>query len=151
MNRVFQTKFELLKKEMDAVQGGIASYGEVQFKIKGWAITIFSAFVFFALEHDQPALLLACTGVVLLFWLLDGFYKGLQEVYLDRAMEIQILVECLLRKGAFSFGDEIVFRLEHMLEAWEANSLTAMVKNAGRRQIAPLYVLMIVLAILLWG
>src|SRR5215217_5483838 len=69
-----KTKLDLLKQEFDSVQGGIARCGDVQFKIKGWAITIFSAFVLIAVQHGKPVLLVACAGTVVLFWLLDSFY-----------------------------------------------------------------------------
>jgi hypothetical protein len=85
----FNFKFELLKREMDAVQSGIRTYGQVQFTIKGWAITLFSGFIFFAAKEKQPVFLGLCAMAVILFWTLDAIFKSIQRVYIDRAVEIE--------------------------------------------------------------
>jgi len=50
MDDEFQYKFELLKQEMDNLQNGIRNYDGTLFTIKGWAITVFSAFIIFAAD-----------------------------------------------------------------------------------------------------
>jgi hypothetical protein len=89
MTDEFSFKFELLKREMDAVQSGIRTYGQVQFTIKGWAITLFSGFIFFAAKEKQPIFLGLCALAVILFWILDVVFKSIQKVYIDRAVEIE--------------------------------------------------------------
>lgn len=109
------TRFELLKKGIDIVQEGISRYGDVQFKVKGWAITIYSGFVIFALQHKQPVMLLACGVTVLLFWVLDAFYKSLQCVYVDQARRIENLVNSCYLEGVPSSSREPVFSLGESL------------------------------------
>jgi hypothetical protein len=89
MDDNFKFKFELLKQEMDSVQKGIHTYGQLQFTIKGWAITLFSGFVIFALDKDMWVILVVGAAVVIFFWFLDASFKGLQKVYLDRAKKIE--------------------------------------------------------------
>jgi hypothetical protein len=146
------TRLELLKKEIDIVQEGIARYGDVQFKIKGWAITIFSAFVIFALEHKQPVMLLACGVTVLLFWALDAFYKSLQSVYICQARRIENLVNSCYLEGVQSSGEKRIFCLESKLHEWEQRSLWKNFGECGRLpQISLIYLVMLAALIFLYA
>jgi hypothetical protein len=85
----FQFKVDMLKHEMDAVQEGIRTYGQVQFTIKGWAVTVFTGALAFALDKNEYRLFFLCVIAVLLFWVLDSIFKSIQEVYIIRATKIE--------------------------------------------------------------
>src|SRR5215217_2271234 len=143
-----KTKLDLLKQEFDSVQGGIARCGDVQFKIKGWAITIFSAFVLIAVQHEKLVLLVACAGTVVLFWLLDSFYKSLQYLYIDRAVEMECLVNRPYRDGVPCFNGWCSFDEQRYEERKGFCLWAKMLKNVRRLQIALLYMAMLALLIL---
>ncbi|MDY7079787.1 MAG: hypothetical protein SXV54_23120 [Chloroflexota bacterium] len=89
MDDKFEYKFELLKQEMDTLQSGIRTYDGTLFTIKGWAITIFSAFIFFAADKQKPIFLAFCAMAIMLFWLLDSIYRSMQRIYIFRYNEIE--------------------------------------------------------------
>jgi hypothetical protein len=90
MDANFQFRADVIKHEMDAVQEGIRTYGKVQFTIKGWAITVFTGVLAFALENDKPMLFPLCVIAVVLFWILDSIFKSIQTVYIKRATTIEM-------------------------------------------------------------
>lgn len=85
----FEYKFELLKQEMETLQEGIRTYDTNLFTVKGWAITIFSAFVIFAAQARQPMYLAFCAIAVVLFWLVDAIFKSIQRIYTHRYNRIE--------------------------------------------------------------
>lgn len=73
-------------KEVDILQSAIRDYDKILFTIKGWAITIFSAFVFFIAredDHEYLFLVMAALGTVM-FWSLGLIYKSYQQRFLSR-------------------------------------------------------------------
>lgn len=95
MDDEFQYKFELVKQEIDSLQSGIRSYDGILFTIKGWAITIFSTFIFFAADKKQPLFLLFCAIAIVLFWLLDSTYRSIQRIYIRRYNAIERYLQSL--------------------------------------------------------
>jgi len=89
MNDEFDHKFDLLKQEIDNLQNGIRNYDTILFTVKGWAITIFSAFVFFAVGKGRSVFLAFCALAIILFWLLDSIYRSIQRVYIRRYNDIE--------------------------------------------------------------
>ena len=89
MTDKFDYQFDLLKNEMDSLQSGIRNYDGTLFTIKSWSITIFSGFVFFAADKNNPAFLGFCAISIVLFWLLDSIYRSIQRVYTRRYNQIE--------------------------------------------------------------
>jgi hypothetical protein len=65
---------------MDIVQGEKRRYSQIQFTVKGWAITVFSGICTLSIKDGKPDLLLLAALSVLLFWILDAIFKGLQTI-----------------------------------------------------------------------
>lgn len=145
MAGLFDLKLDLLKKEMDNIQGHIRAYGQVQFTIKGWAITIYSGFIFFAVKEKEPVFLGLCAITVLLFWLLDAIFKSIQKVYIDRAIKIEsFLQELPVTKGKQAFKDFPVPNTESRFEQltpWE--KVEGALSAAFTFQLALLYIVML--------
>ncbi|UCF07686.1 MAG: hypothetical protein JSW28_08600 [Thermoplasmata archaeon] len=89
----FEFKFERVKLEMEQLQKNMIAYGKSQFMIKGWAITLFSALLFFGSNEINLIFLLFGAVVVVLFWTLDSFFKHIQLVYIKRALEVERLLQ----------------------------------------------------------
>lgn len=79
MENLFSCQLELFKKEMEMLQNAIRGYDTILFTIKGWAITVFSAMVLFAVDKQKPYLYWFCIASVLAFWFIDAFYKDTQK------------------------------------------------------------------------
>ncbi len=89
MKDQFDYQFELLNKEMDTLQANIRNYDSILFRIKGWALTVFSGFVFFSLREGRSTYLLLGAAAVLMFWTLDATYKGFQRTFIIRYNKIE--------------------------------------------------------------
>ncbi len=85
----FDHKFELLKLEIQILQDVIRNYETILFTIKGWAITLFSAVIFFTVQSTKPLYLVFCAFSVLLFWVVDAVFKVTQRKLIERYNVIQ--------------------------------------------------------------
>ena len=146
MDDEFQFKLGLLKQEMDTVQNGIRTYGQVQFTIKGWAITIFSGFIFFATKETKPIFLSLSAVAVILFWILDATFKSLQQVYIERATKIEEFLQGLTpAQGGKAFDKFTVPNIESTFNNLNGPAKARGVLRAGLMlQLALLYVVMLV-------
>lgn len=97
MKDLFDYQFEILIKEYDALQANIRNYDDILFRIKGWAITIFSGIVLLTLKERRPEYLILGAFGVILFWLLDGIFKGFQRAFIVRYNKL----EHFLRRSEF--------------------------------------------------
>lgn len=79
------TNGENKRKHLQLVQDVITRMGSNSFLLKGWSISLITAVVGFAVtsnsDKDRAALLLVATGLVAIFWLLDGYYLGQERCY----------------------------------------------------------------------
>ena len=73
----------LLLKQLDHAQAIIQRLASNSFLLKGWAVTIVSAFVALALKDPKPAPSVAYLAAVpsLIFWLLDGYYLAMERAF----------------------------------------------------------------------
>jgi hypothetical protein len=83
---LFDYKYDLLKEEISTLQSSISEYDKILFTIKGWAITVFSGFIFLiASEEDHRVFFIAMAALAIaLFWSLGLIYKTYQQRFLSR-------------------------------------------------------------------
>ena len=150
MSDEFEYRFELLKQEMATLQDGIKTYDGILFTIKGWAITIFSAFIFFAADKQKPIFLVICAVAVMLFWLLDAIYKSIQGVYIHRYNQI----EEFLRSPQFtktiqerSFNDFSISRVGASFKVGREEKFKTIFRAALMLHNFVLYVAMLILIV----
>ena len=93
MDDLFSYRLKLLQKEMEMLQNGIRGYDSIIFTIKGWSITVFSAIVIFAVDKQKPFLYWLCFASLLSFWLIDAFYKSIQNNMISRYRKIEIFLQ----------------------------------------------------------
>lgn len=58
---LFSYYLTLLQKEIDEIQNKIASYDDSSFKIKGFAVTIWSGIVVWGVSQKSPEIILPLT------------------------------------------------------------------------------------------
>lgn len=151
MTDLFAYQLELLKQEMDMLQNSIRGYDSMLFTIKGWAITIFSGIVLFAVDKQKPVLYLFCIASVLAFWLIDAFYKSTQNLLIKRYRKIEILLQSPDFETVMinrTFGN---FQIPHFQESWvdaqRPERLKLVIRAALQGHTYTLYVFLLILAI----
>ena len=152
MNEESQIKLDLLKHEMDSVQNNLRAYGQIQFTIKGWAITLFSGFIYFAVKEQQPIFLGLCALTVVLFWLLDAIFKSIQTVYIDRARKIEAFLQHLdfSQDLHLHFQNFPIPNTEAAFDAMQGKRWGKAVFHASLTpQLALLYIVMLILLLVL--
>ena len=95
---LLEYRFNLLTQEMKLIQQRIGDFDGMLFRIKGWATTLFSTFVLFALGENGSVFHIAIgAATVLLFWFLDAWYRKIQLGHVDRYG----VIESFLRSNDF--------------------------------------------------
>ncbi len=151
---IFQSKFGLLKQEIDNLQTGIYSYDKILFTIKGWAITVFAGFITLAVQQGKPLLLLFAAIAVILFWILDALFKSIQRVYIARYNQIeeylsgQEFVDALLRRD---FNDFVFPQIGVSFQVDTKRKYVALIKALFLLHNVMLYLPMLgIIALLAW-
>jgi hypothetical protein len=107
----FQTR--MLEKGVEALQQQIGRSDEIVFKIKVGAMTVWVAFVGWALTTRHEGLILLGFVVIIGFWFLEGFLRGVQLRYILRAEDIARLLNDRERLDksftALEFPADIIF------------------------------------------
>ena len=80
----FDFQRQLLQKEMETIQSKISAYDDLSFKIKGWAVTLWSGVIVVGVEKGKPSIVGISIVVVLAFWLLDTYFKSYQRRLMAR-------------------------------------------------------------------
>lgn len=83
----------LCMKEIEIVQATIARYDNNGSTIKSWCITTWSAVSAYALTERASAVALVGLAVILGFAILELTYRRFQRRFIDRAAEIELLLE----------------------------------------------------------
>lgn len=121
MKDLFSYRLELLQKEMEMLQNGIRGYDSIVFTIKGWAITVFSGIILFAVDKQKPFLYLFCIASVLAFWLIDAFYKSTQNCLIIRYSKIETFLRSPEFEQVMSSQDFGTFRVPYFQEGFALN------------------------------
>jgi len=72
----------MLEKGADAIQRHIERIDEVLFKVKASGVTVWVALVGWSFTSKNVLLMLLGLVVILGFWLLEGYFRGIQARYL---------------------------------------------------------------------
>lgn len=105
---LFKFQCELLIKEIEYIHSRIAHYDELSFKIKGWAITLWSGIVAFGAKEGLALVVLASVPATMTFWIVDAYFKQYQRRSMLRMGVIELFLNS---KGFFEKkGLRAVFR-----------------------------------------
>lgn len=78
-HHLFSFRLQLLRDEISLIQDRIKTYDDLSFTIKGWAATLWSAILGFAISQKLSLLVLLAIPVLAAFWLLDAYFKSFQQ------------------------------------------------------------------------
>ena len=93
----FKFQCDLLVKEIEYIHSRIAHYDELSFKIKGWAITLWSGIVAFGAKEGLALVVLASVPATITFWIVDAYFKQYQR----RSMLRMGVIESFLDSKGF--------------------------------------------------
>lgn len=113
---LFAFRLDLLRDEIDEIQGKIAAYDDLSFKIKGWALTLWIATLGFAINQRFPLLAILSVPVLIAFWFLDAHFKSYQQRSMARMGYIERFI-----------NGSINGSVENLAEAFEACSFGSFV------------------------
>jgi len=68
-------RFELLKLEMELIQGVFDKYDAMIFKSRSWFVTLWMATLGLAFTIQLPVLMLMAGALALLYWVLEGLMR----------------------------------------------------------------------------
>lgn len=86
---LFDFKKELLKDEINVIHSKINTYNDLSFKIKGWAVTIWSGFIAYGTQNKDYLVILASLPALITFWTLDAYFKQYQRRSMFRMGRIE--------------------------------------------------------------
>jgi len=78
----FQLQLRMLEKGAEELQGNIGRIDDILFKIKASGITVWVALIGWAFTTKNFLIIPLGWIVIIGFWLLEGFFRGIQERYL---------------------------------------------------------------------
>ena len=72
---LFSLQWTMLLKEIDNIQQNITAYDVHSFRIKGWAVTLWTAAVAWGVIKKTPEFVFLSLLIIFVFWFLDAVYK----------------------------------------------------------------------------
>ena len=95
---LFDFQRDILEKEIETIHKQISAYDDISFKIKGWAVTLWSAIIVLGTDKSKLIIVAISLAAVLAFWFLDTYFK----VYQRRSMTRMGIIEDFLNsKGQY--------------------------------------------------
>src|SRR3954466_7647051 len=82
---------------MEYIHKRIADFDDLSFKIKGWAITLWSGIVAFGVSEGLAIVVLASIPAMITFWIVDAYFKQYQR----RSMMRMGVIESFLDSNGF--------------------------------------------------
>lgn len=98
-------QLELLRDEINKIQGTIAAYDDLSFKIKGWALTLWLGTLGYAIDQRSPLLILVSVPVLMAFWFLDANFKSYQQRSIARMGYIERFINESVRGPVGSLAE----------------------------------------------
>ena len=90
----FEYKLDILKSEISTIQARIGAYDDLSFRVKGWAATLWAGLVGYALANAKMAGIVATIPLMVVFWILDAFFKKYQQRVRARMGVIERFINC---------------------------------------------------------
>ncbi len=84
----FKFQIQMLEKGAEELHRNIGRIDDVLFKIKASGITVWVAMIGWGFSAESQRLIPLGAVVILGFWLLEGFFRGIQARYLAASMKL---------------------------------------------------------------
>jgi hypothetical protein len=142
-----EQRFELLKLEMELVQGVFDKYDAMIFQSRSWFVTIWTATLGLAFTARLPVLMLMAAGLAILYWVIEGLmrhqywhryvvrYRALRDAFNDPTATLDTLS---------------IYDLTHKYGASTPSSWARFKNSFGKLEPILLYFLLGAAAILGW-
>lgn len=109
---IFDIQLDLLKTELNHINGTIRQHDDITKNIKNWAIVAWTASVGFALNKPELHKFIFVTSVIpMLFWIVDGTFRHIQRSFIVRGQEISEFINSDDFLKAAESGGKIQFNL----------------------------------------
>lgn len=107
---ILERKFQIAIKEWEHIRSSIQNSAESKFKIKGWAITIFSGIFALSFHLKNTEILLIAVATTILFWIFDAIHQSVQTICFKREHEIEEFLENPTDEDIMGFNSPIIGR-----------------------------------------
>lgn len=84
----FEFQLRMLEKGAEAIQRHIERIDEILFKVKASGVTVWVALIGWSFASKNVLLVLLGFVVILGFWLLEGYFRGIQARYLASSVNL---------------------------------------------------------------
>jgi hypothetical protein len=146
----FQTR--MFEKGADFIQNHIGRIDEILFKIKASSVTVWIALIGWGLTQGIPQMVPLGLISILGFWLLEGYFRGIQSGYIEASLSITSFLnnkEAIQKAfNESSFPQNTVYPMTLEIGDFEK------AKRYGKGMIAPsvaiLYLFLLFINYLLW-
>ena len=85
-SRQFEFQTRMFEKGAESIQHHIGRIDAILFKIKASSVTIWVALIGWGLTQEIPAMYPSGFIAIVGFWLLEGFFRGIQSEYIDSSL-----------------------------------------------------------------
>lgn len=103
-NEIARARLDIIKQELDMVQSSVDKYDDINFRIRGWEVTIWSALMVVFFQSGKHPVLLIAVLVPIIFWALDGLYKSFRQSYRNRRDKISVYLSSKKFEREFASG-----------------------------------------------
>jgi len=152
VTRPFEFQTRMFEKGADAIQEHIIRIDEILFKVKASSVTVWVALIGWGLTKEIPEMIPLGFIAIIGFWLLEGYFRGLQSGYFHASLAITAFVndkQAIQKSFAESaFPANIVYPLT--FEVNEFDKLKRYVKGLIAPSVATLYLFLLFINYLLW-
>jgi len=83
----------LISEEIKYLDSHLRHYDELSFKIKGWAITLWSGIVAFGAKEGLWMVVITSIPISVSFWILDAYFKQYQRRSMERMRAIELFLD----------------------------------------------------------
>ena len=142
----------MFAKGTEELQRHISRLDEILFKIKASGVTVWVALIGWSFASRNTLMIPLGAVVIIGFWLLEGFFRGIQARYIDRSNEVTRLLND--RKALDSCFESQEFPSNVVYPMTFHESQISKLSMYGRGLIAPsvatLYLFLALVNYLLW-
>jgi len=135
-----EKKYDILKTEFLLCQGQMDKYDQLASTVKAWTVTLWAASVGWFMQTKIKGILLLSISIAVVFWVLDSMNKNFREDYKERRDKIAKVLAEFFNSG--TVANNIV--APHL----PSHEHTNFVKKLFRPHIFPLYLVLILIAVL---
>ncbi len=144
-SEVAKAKLDIIKQELGMVQSSIDKYDDINFRIRGWEVTIWSALMVVFFQTGKNLVPVIAMLVPLIFWALDGLYKSFRESYKNRKNKISMYLSSKNFEKEFNSG-----KISFESPTYPTHKAEDVFKNCFRSHVFLLHVLLFVIAAVMY-